>query len=256
MSSFMMYVAVVGGVLPACANAAAGVRTDAITRTFTTVFFIASLPDVLTLLRRCRPASRRQGPFGSSREAIASAPPDPEVARDRAAVGGVLVCASHLPRPREGRAVALPSCRMRGERRLMFILEQRRERARRIASVRAKGGHCGDHVVVRGGIAPTPPFACGGGMGWGRIADQHAEIVTACGGLGDRQRDVELQRRCTERAERAVIDGLVLEEGIGGGGRKIRDVVGAVDLHIQRHAGEAGAGRGAAVEPDDEVVQR
>jgi hypothetical protein len=34
--------------------------TDAITRTFTTVFFIASHPDVLSLLRRCWPALHRQ----------------------------------------------------------------------------------------------------------------------------------------------------------------------------------------------------
>jgi hypothetical protein len=61
MSSFMMYVAVVGAVFPAWANAATGLRTDAITRTCTTVFFIAFLPNVLLLLRRCWPAFTRPG---------------------------------------------------------------------------------------------------------------------------------------------------------------------------------------------------
>jgi hypothetical protein len=41
------------------------------------------------------------------------------------------------------------------------------------------------------------------------IADQHAEVVAARCGLGDRQRDVERERRA---AQRPVIDGLVLEE--------------------------------------------
>jgi hypothetical protein len=45
MSSFMMYVAVVGA-FPAWANTASGLRTDATTRTFNPVFFIASLPDI------------------------------------------------------------------------------------------------------------------------------------------------------------------------------------------------------------------
>ena len=49
-----------------------------------------------------------------------------------------------------------------------------------------------------------------------RVADQHAEVVAAAGAgrarFGDRQRDVELQRRA---AERAVIDRLVLKEGVG-----------------------------------------
>jgi hypothetical protein len=42
-----MYVAVVGADFPAWANAATGLRTDAITRTFITVFFITFLPDVV-----------------------------------------------------------------------------------------------------------------------------------------------------------------------------------------------------------------
>jgi hypothetical protein len=42
-----MYVAVVGAVFPAWPNAATGPKTDAITRAFTTVFFIAFLPYVL-----------------------------------------------------------------------------------------------------------------------------------------------------------------------------------------------------------------
>src|SRR6516162_3596836 len=66
MSSFMMYVAVVGAVFPAWANAGTGLTTDTITRTFTTVFFIASLPEVLLLLRRCWPASHRHCPDGYS----------------------------------------------------------------------------------------------------------------------------------------------------------------------------------------------
>jgi hypothetical protein len=85
--------------------------------------------------------------------------------------------------------------------------------------------------------------------------DQHAEIVTARGGLGDRHRDVELQRRAA--AERPIVDGTVLEKGVGRRhGREAVGMVGAVDVDVERHAGEAGAGRRAAVEPDDEIVQR
>src|SRR5258708_35845426 len=82
MSSFMMYVAVIGAVFPTWANAASGLKTDATTRTFTIVFFIAFLPDVLfivsaltdilyrgieRLLHRRRPIQRRRSRSRHSR---------------------------------------------------------------------------------------------------------------------------------------------------------------------------------------------
>src|SRR6266404_3677830 len=68
----MMYVAVVGAVFPAWANAASGLKTDATTRFLTTVFFIAFLPDVLLIVSALTDIHQRNG------EAIAVPPPDPE----------------------------------------------------------------------------------------------------------------------------------------------------------------------------------
>jgi len=92
-----------------------------------------------------------------------------------------------------GRGPALPSGRMRGEHGAMIVPLVRRARARKVAADAAERGHRGDEVVVRGRIARRR-----------RIADQHAEIITiGRGRLGDRRRDVELQRRAAERTVKA-----------------------------------------------------
>jgi len=71
----MMYVAVVGAVFPAWANAASGLKTDATTRFLTTVVFIAFLPDLLLIVSALTDTLHQR-----DREAIASPPPDPEAA--------------------------------------------------------------------------------------------------------------------------------------------------------------------------------